>query len=216
MHISHIRPTMRRMADETKSPRLSPVGGRRRTNSMWSCGGCLAAPTSLPYICHVSFCIYIYLIFLLACVLFSHSSHSSIWIIGPNYIVQELYSSRWSNTNGNQINYQMKTKEVAIISILFDSDKRWRAASVITTCPRNFSCLSTTHKFIPSKKILIYFCTRCHMSRRSWVTLKWSVFQLKDLDERIIFGLITMGEFLLVIEIRPNFEKKKTKLRGVA
>ena len=99
----------------------------------------------------------------------------------------------------------MKTKEVAIILILFDSDKRWRAASVITTCPRNFSCLSTTHKFIPSKRILKYLCTMrspgaiCHVGQGG--TQKLSLFQLKDLDERIIFGLVTMGEFLLVIEI---------------
>ena len=99
----------------------------------------------------------------------------------------------------------MKTKEAAIISILFDSDKRWSPELVITTCPRNFSCLSTTHKFILSKKILKYLCTMrspgaiCHVGQGG--TLKLSVFQLKDLDERIIFGLITMGEFLLVIEI---------------
>ena len=39
----------------------------------------------------------------------------------------------------------------------------------------------------------------CHVGQGG--TLKLSVFQLKDLDERIIFALITMGEFLLVIEI---------------
>ena len=99
----------------------------------------------------------------------------------------------------------MKAKEVAIIPILFDSDKRWRAASVITTCPRNFSSSSTTHKFIPSKKFLKYLCTMrspgaiCHVGQGG--TLKLSVFHLKDLDKKIIFGLITMGEFLLVIEI---------------
>ena len=99
----------------------------------------------------------------------------------------------------------MKTEEVAIISLLFDSDKRWCAASVITTCPRNFSCLSTTHKYILGKKILKYLCTMrppsaiCHVGQGG--ALKLSIFHLKDLDERIIFGLVTMGEFLLVIEI---------------
>ena len=98
----------------------------------------------------------------------------------------------------------MKTKEVAIIPILFDSDKRWRAASVITTCPRNFSWLSMTHIYSRQKNLeipLYHEVTRCHMSCMLGGTLKLRVFQLKDLDERIIFGLITMGEFLLVIEI---------------
>ena len=99
----------------------------------------------------------------------------------------------------------MKAKEVAIISILFDSDKRWCPESIIMTCPRNFACLSTTHKFILNKKILKYLCTMrspgaiCHVGQGG--ILKLSIFHMKILDERIIFALITMGEFLLVIEI---------------
>ena len=121
--------------------------------------GCLAAPTSLPYMS----CFILYLSNFLGLCAFLIHLNLNHW--------SKLYSPRWSNTNGNQINYQMKAKEVAIISLLFDSDRRWRAAWVITTCPRNFSCLSTTHKFIPSKKILKYHLyhevTRCHMSCRS-------------------------------------------------
>ena len=100
-------------------------------------------------------------LFLSCFILYLYLSNCFPWLVCASLIHlnhlnlnhwSKLCSPRRSNTNGNQINYQMKTEELAIISISFDSDKRWCPEWVISTCPRNFSCLSTTHKFILGTK----------------------------------------------------------------
>ena len=88
MHISHIRLTVRQMTDEIKSPGLLSVGWRRQTNSMWSCGGCLAALTSLSLYLSCFILHHLSNFSLGLCAFLSFISFISISIICPNYTVQ--------------------------------------------------------------------------------------------------------------------------------